>query len=117
MYKQVIVVRKDLKLSKGKWAAQSSHASVSSAFNVMKTNKKIFDAWIFSGQKKVVLCVKNLKELNELCKKAKNLKIPFERVRDMGLTEVKRGTITCVGFGPFDEKIINKVTGSLPLFK
>lgn len=117
MYKQVIVVRKDLKLSRGKLAAQASHASVSSALKVMKSNKKIFNKWLGQGQKKIVLYVKNTRELNKLCRKARKLKIPFEKIRDMGLTEVKKGTLTCVGFGPFDEKIINKVTGSLPLFK
>ena len=50
MYKQVIVVRADLKMGKGKLAAQSSHASYSSA---KKAAKKTLDAWEQECQKKI----------------------------------------------------------------
>ncbi len=112
-YKQVIVIRDDLKLSAGKIAAQSAHASHAAA---RKASKQILKEWESSGEKKVVLKADlgKLKELEEKCSK---LKIPCALIRDAGLTEVGRGTATALGIGPDDEKRINKVTGSLPLMK
>ena len=49
MYKQVIIVRKDLKMSVGKISAQSSHASLSAYQKVMKTDEKIAKEWEREG--------------------------------------------------------------------
>ena len=110
--KQVIVVRSDLKLSKGKLAVQCSHASYSAAKKSKETSK-----WEMEGQKKIVLKAKNLDQLIELKEKCVELRLPHALISDAGLTEVKKGTITCLGIGPADEKKIDKVTGSLPLLK
>ena len=112
--KQVIVVRADIKLSRGKLAAQCSHASYASA---KKTKNSIRDVWEKEGQKKVILKAKDLSELIRLKEKCEKLRLPFSLISDAGLTEVKEGTITCLGIGPDDDKKINKVTGSLPLLK
>ncbi len=114
MYKQVIVVRKDLKMSKGKMAAQVSHAAVDSA---LKSNARKRRAWMKEGQKKVVLYASDEKELLKIAEKCKKLNINFSAIVDAGLTELIPGTLTCVGIGPDKEEIINKVTGSLPLVK
>ena len=114
MYKQVIVIRDDLNLSKGKLAAQVAHASHGAA---RKSDKKIVRLWIVSGEKKVVLKVKDLEELKMLSEKCKKLKLPCVLISDAGLTEVKKGTITALGIGPDEESKINKATGSLPLMK
>lgn len=113
--KQAIIVRKDINLKPGKLAVQSAHASVTSALLCKEKKRKWFKEWIDSGQKKVVLGVKNLTELNELHKKAVSLRIPCAIIRDAGLTEVPPGTVTALGIGPAPEEIINKITGSLPL--
>ncbi|MEK6827722.1 MAG: aminoacyl-tRNA hydrolase, partial [Nanoarchaeota archaeon] len=55
-YKQVILVREDLKIPKGKMAAQCSHASVDST---LKSDKKIVELWKKEGAKKVILKVKD----------------------------------------------------------
>ena len=114
MIKQVIVIRNDLDLSVGKIAVQTAHASRAAARNAKKEIVKI---WEVSGEKKVVLKAKDLDELKTLEEKCKKLKLPYALIRDAGLTEVKKGTITALGIGPDDEKKINKVTGSLPLMK
>ena len=44
-YKQVILVRTDLKMSKGKTAAQCAHASVEATLQLKKKNRLIFSAW------------------------------------------------------------------------
>ncbi|MEM7819426.1 MAG: peptidyl-tRNA hydrolase Pth2 [Candidatus Aenigmatarchaeota archaeon] len=114
MYKQVIVVRSDLKMSRGKLIAQCCHASVSV---LNKINKKILDIWEKSGQKKIVVKVKNIDEMIKLKNKCNKLNIPYSIISDAGLTELTPGTITVMGIGPEEEKKIDKVTGSLPLLK
>ncbi len=61
--KQVIVVRTDLDMGKGKIAAQVGHACVLGAEHVRKSNPEWFSEW-WVGQEKVVLKVANLKELD-----------------------------------------------------
>lgn len=112
MYKQVIVIRKDLKMSKGKLATQAAHASV----NVYKKAKKsIVDEWLSNGGKKVILKVDTEKELINIYEKAKVSKLPCVLIKDAGLTHLSPGTVTAVGIGPDDEKKINKITGKLKL--
>lgn len=112
--KQVIVVRTDIRMSKGKLAAQCCHASVSS---VLKSGKKEIKKWESEGQKKVVLKAKNAEHLIELKKKADSYGLKNSLVSDAGLTELTPGTITALGIGPDEEKKIDKITGSLPLLK
>jgi PTH2 family peptidyl-tRNA hydrolase len=111
--KQVIVVRKDLKLSKGKLAAQVAHASFSSSQRAGRTALKI---WEKDGQKKVVLAA-GRQHLMELEKKCRKLRIPCSLISDAGLTEIPSGTITCLGIGPAEDSKIDRLTGSLPLLK
>jgi len=112
--KQVIVVRKDLKMSVGKIAAQCCHASLGAFENA---DKNIIKLWKKSGEKKIVLEAKNLDEIKELIKRAEKNGVNYFIVRDAGKTEVKKGTLTCVAFGPDYEKKINKITGYLPKLK
>lgn len=112
MYKQVILVRQDLKLPKGKLAAQVSHASVAS---LLKSNKKIVKAWESEGMKKVVLKVKDLDELMGYKKKAEDNKLVVSLISDQGRTVLEPGTITCLGIGPDEEQKIDKVSGKLKM--
>lgn len=110
MLKQVIVVRGDLKLGKGKLAAQAAHAAVSAA-EISKFKKQ----WITEGQKKVVVKCKSIDDLLEIYQKSKISAIPTSLIQDAGLTEVPPGTITCVGIGPDEEERIDKITKNLKL--
>ena len=111
--KQVIVVRSGLRMSKGKLAAQVAHASFSSLQNA---SKRMIKKWEKEGQKKVILEA-GMKQIMELEKKCKKLKIPSSLITDAGSTELLPGTVTCLGIGPDEDYRINKVTGSLPLLK
>ena len=111
-YKQVILVREDLKLPKGKLAAQSSHASVDT---VMKSDKKIVELWKKEGGKKVVLKVKDEKELFKYKQTAEDLGLKTALIKDAGHTVVEPGTITCLGVGPDLEEKIDKVSGKLKM--
>jgi PTH2 family peptidyl-tRNA hydrolase len=113
MLKQVILIRTDLKLSAGKAAAQVAHASL---FAALKAKKKDLQEWISEGAKKIVLQVSSEEELLNYYKKAQAVKFPCALISDAGLTEVPPGTKTSVGIGPAEEKKIDKITGSLPLY-
>ena len=110
--KQVILVREDLKLPKGKMAVQVAHASVEC---VLKSSRKIVDEWHSFGMKKSVLKVKDLKELKAFLAKARAAKLVTALIQDAGLTTIAPGTITCLGIGPDSEEKIDKITGELKL--
>jgi PTH2 family peptidyl-tRNA hydrolase len=112
MYKQVIVVRKDLKLGVGKMASQAAHAAVGSMKNV---NADAVNEWESEGSKKIVLKVGSLRELKQIETKLKKVNIPYFLVKDAGLTQLKTGTATALGIGPIEEKGIDKITGKLKL--
>lgn len=114
-YKQVIVVRTDIKMGKGKLAVQVAHASVSSAEICRAVKPEWFKKWIDTGQKKIVVKVKDVEELKNLKKKADDLGLPNALIIDAGLTQLEPGTITALGIGPAPADIIDKITGELPL--
>jgi PTH2 family peptidyl-tRNA hydrolase len=114
-YKQAIVVRQDLGMSKGKTAAQAAHASISSFLVARERRPEWCQAWLAEGQKKVILKVTSADDLLELKRKAEVERIPNAIIADAGLTELEPGTITCLGLGPAPNAVIDKVTGSLRL--
>jgi len=114
-YKQVIVFRSDLKLSKGKIAAQAGHAAVSAAEEARMYHRKWWEEWIREGQRKIAVKVKSEKELVILEKQAKELGLPCSLIIDKGLTEIPPGTVTCLGIGPAPAEKVDKITGMLSL--
>lgn len=114
-YKQAIIVRHDLKMSKGKTAAQVAHASVSSYLAASRSNPRWTEDWLREGQKKVVLKVSSLEEILELKERADRERIPNAIIADAGLTELEPGTVTCLGLGPAPSETIDRLTSSLKL--
>ena len=112
--KQVIVVRTDLDMGKGKIAAQVDHACVMGAEHVRKSNPEWFSRW-WVGQEKVVLKVVNLKELEEIKRSAIEFNLPWSEITDAGHTQIAPGTTTCISIGPAPEEKIDKITGDLKL--
>jgi peptidyl-tRNA hydrolase (EC 3.1.1.29) len=113
--KQVIVVRTDIKMGKGKIAAQVAHASVTAFVETLKLNKKLAEEWLNSGQKKVVLKAESLEELLNLHKKAIEKGLVAVIIEDKGLTQLPEGTITCLGIGPAESNKIDEITLKLKL--
>lgn len=111
-YKQVIIVRADLKLTKGKMAAQASHASVEA---VLRSNKDDVAKWQQEGMKKIVLKVNTQSELLEYKRKAELAGLVAALITDAGHTHLEPGTITCLGIGPAKEEKIDAITGNLKL--
>lgn len=137
--KQVIVVRKDLNMRKGKIAAQACHASLSAVLRAMlnvecfswnyneEKNKVEFksetenrgenlEQWFDKDYKKIVLYVNSKKELFNLKQVADNMGVICSLITDNGNTEFHGvPTPTCLAFEPLPDEYIDIITGHLPL--
>jgi PTH2 family peptidyl-tRNA hydrolase len=114
-YKQVLVIRMDLKMSRGKIAVQIAHAAVSAAEEARKHSLVSWRGWLWEGQKKVAVKVSSEEELLTLRDKAIKVGLPVHLIRDRGLTELPPGTTTALGIGPARTETVDKITGDLPL--
>lgn len=110
--KQVIVLRKDLNMRKGKMVAQGSHACL---YAYLKTPKEVRDAWFNQRQTKICVSVDSEEELFAIHKAAEAAGLPSVLILDAGLTEFKEPTYTAVGIGPAEDDAVNQITGKLKL--
>jgi PTH2 family peptidyl-tRNA hydrolase len=114
--KQVIVVRSDLKMGKGKAAAQVAHAALDAAEEGRRRHPGWYESWREQGQAKVVLKTDGGEAaLDDLLKKARAMGLPVSLIQDRGLTQLEPGTTTCLGIGPGPADMVDKVTGKLKL--
>ena len=114
-FKQVIAVRTDLGMSKGKLAVQVAHGAVSASERVRVTQQHVWKAWFTEGQKKVVVKVASEEALLDLRRIAVDLGLPFALIRDAGMTELPPGTTTVIAVGPGPAEKIDRLTGELKL--
>jgi len=112
--KQVIAVRTDLKMGKGKIAAQAGHACVLGSEQVRRSNPDWHNAWMVR-QEKIVVKVASLKELDEIITAAQEAGLPCSKVVDAGHTQLEPGTVTCAAIGPAPDERIDRITGGLKL--
>lgn len=132
--KQVIVIRKDLNMRKGKMVSTGSHAVMWALLNagqkdvsetgdmitytirVHKESTLSLDQWLLGHYKKICVSVNSEQELVNLCEQAKAQNLPYQLQHDIGLTEFNGvRTITCCAIGPGPSDIIDAITGHLPL--
>ncbi len=114
-FKQVIAVRTDIKMGKGKLAVQVAHAAVEASSIARSRNRSWYDKWKDGGQAKVVVKAGSLEELYGLRNGAEKLDLPTAIIEDRGLTQLEPGTTTCLAIGPAPSSSIDKVTGNLKL--
>jgi len=124
--KQVIVVRKDLNMRKGKIAAQVAHASMKifldwgdwvsdDCFEINNLPDRIVQ-WMKGSFTKIVVSVNSEEEIYNLAKRATDLDIPHAVIIDHGFTEFHGNkTTTCIAIGPDESEKIDELTGDLPL--
>lgn len=111
-YKQLIVVRKDLKLPTGKAAAQAAHAAIEAAWRASQEDVK---AWRLQGMAKVVLQVPDEKALLAQLQIGKDAGFSTALITDAGRTVVEPGTRTCIAIGPARAEDLDRHFASLKL--
>ena len=129
MIKQVIVMRKDLGMRKGKMVAQGAHASMKVFFDRIHSQRKeagVIDLefsvnedmlyWIEGKFAKICVSVNSEEELLSVYEQAKEAKLPVALITDAGATEFNGvPTNTCLAIGPAKNEEIDKITGNLKL--
>jgi PTH2 family peptidyl-tRNA hydrolase len=114
--KQVIVIRKDLKMRRGKEIAQGSHAAMSFLLKGQSSEEDIIE-WLNGGQTKICLIVNSEDELLELDRKATEKELVSNIITDAGRTEFNGvPTKTCLAIGPNKREDIDEITGHLKLY-
>lgn len=125
--KQVIVIRKDLKMRRGKECAQAAHASI--AFLTRRLSwpgggreaRGVFSppefTWLTTRFRKVTLQVDSEEELLSVYQRAEASGLVVHLITDAGLTEFGgEPTRTCLAIGPDYDSKIDAVTGDLRLY-
>jgi PTH2 family peptidyl-tRNA hydrolase len=130
--KQVIAIRTDLNMRKGKIAAQVAHAAMKVFLNEIKfqedpLHKNEYSAhlfnidsatkfWLESSFTKVVVGVEGEEEIYELAEKSRAAGIRYAIIVDNGFTEFHGNkTTTCIAIGPAEAKMLDPITGKLKL--
>lgn len=110
-HKQVIAIRKDLEMRRGKEIAQGAHASRKAA---KRCDGSVVADWEMDGQTKIVVGIESEEAVLDLHKSASG-NVPVALIRDRGHTEVEAGTVTAIAVGPAKSEDVDKHTGDLKL--
>lgn len=118
MLKQVIIVRKDLNMRKGKMIAQGAHASLTAAYAALNDYQKViyFQDWFHGDQRKIAVGAPDEETLHRIYAVALEAGLPAALIQDHGLTEFGGvPTYTAVAIGPAEDEDVDPITGSLTL--
>lgn len=113
--KQVIVMRTDLNMRKGKMIAQGAHASLTACIRAQVLNDPRYQHWLDNGMKKICVGIGSAAELVKLYTDAENSGIVASLILDQGLTEFNEETFTAVAIGPADDEAVDEFTRHLKL--
>ncbi|MGI9470055.1 MAG: aminoacyl-tRNA hydrolase [Rubripirellula sp.] len=124
IYKQVIVMRHDLKMRRGKQIAQGAHASMSFLCHRLRERGELsiedFEAparaWLSGAFAKVCCRVDSEEELMAVYEQASEAGLETHLITDSGKTEFHGvPTRTCIAIGPDLTSRIDAITGELSL--
>ncbi|KAH8413757.1 hypothetical protein KR222_007546, partial [Zaprionus bogoriensis] len=116
--KLALIVRGDLRMGKGKTAAQCAHAAVmcyQSAAQGSEAQHALLQRWCRTGQPKIVLRVDSYEQLSGLQQQAQQASVVAALVRDAGRTQLEAGTATVLGLGPATAAELDKLVAHLKL--
>jgi PTH2 family peptidyl-tRNA hydrolase len=124
--KQVIVMRKDLNMRKGKMIAQGAHASMKVLLDAgaLAENRSRFELttwpaladWLGGRFAKICVSVTSEPELDAIVERARAAGVPCALIVDSGATEFHGvPTKTCCAVGPAWADEVDAITGGLPL--
>ena len=136
--KMMIVMRRDLKMRKGKIAAQAGHACVDVILRALNKEGRMNDFemtpggvalketdkpgspltdWFAYGCAKICVYVDSEEALESVAQRAKERGIVASVVTDAGMTEFHGvPTKTCLALEPLPSDVADELTGSLPLY-
>jgi PTH2 family peptidyl-tRNA hydrolase len=138
--KQMIVMRRDLKMRKGKIAAQAGHACVEATLMALVREGRLdqvrvtpdqgwvylddegssptaLSEWFDAGVAKVCVYVDSEQELLDIAEQGRERGFLVALIRDAGITEFHdEPTYTCLAFEPLSADQIDPITGELPLY-
>ena len=138
--KQMIVMRRDLKMRKGKIAAQAGHACVEAVLMALARENRLAQVqvsdeggwvyladegtpstplsdWFDAGVAKVCVYVDGEEALLDLYEQGRQAGFAVALIRDAGLTEFHgEPTFTCLAFEPLYPSQVDPLTGDLPLY-
>lgn len=142
--KQMIVMRRDLKMRKGKIAAQAGHACVEAVLMALAREGRLDQVrtiadeagnpswvaldhaagdaspltdWFDAGVAKVCVYVDGEDALLDIAREGREAGFVVALIRDAGFTEFHgEPTYTCLAFEPLPAESIDPITGNLPLY-
>lgn len=129
-HKQVLVLRKDLGMRKGKMVAQGAHASLGALLAWARENypgaqtgqfvaipmDEHIGPWLGAAFTKICVAVDSEQQLLEIYERVTRANLPRALIKDNGLTEFKGvPTYTAVAVGPAEASLVDAITGGLPL--
>ena len=136
--KQMIVMRRDLKMRKGKIAAQAGHACVDAVLRALAREGRLgqvrageagaflesgdmpatpLSEWFEKGEAKICVYVDSEEELLALHRRAQEAGVLSSLICDAGMTEFHgEATYTCLALEPLPRDRADELTGNLPLY-
>lgn len=113
--KMVFVVNHELKMGKGKIAAQVAHAAVKATLACGERDPALLDAWFKTGQKKICVKGDSAQHLEQLSIDAKKNGLLANKIHDAGHTQIPAGSFTVLALGPCRDEDVETITGDLKL--
>lgn len=114
-YKMLLCVNQELKMGKGKIAAQCGHAAVGCYKRAAKKCPSALKAWEYTGCAKIAVKCPTQEEMHIIMTKASKAGIPFYLVEDAGRTQIAAGSQTVLGLGPAPVRVFEDITSHLRL--
>lgn len=113
--KQIILIRNDLGMSKGKMCSMASHASLISFENARREYRDVAYTWFHESQVKITLKVDSEEQLLQIYNLAINHKIPCSLIKDYPSPHHNQKEYVSVAIGPYNDELINEMTNGLKL--
>lgn len=119
--RMALVVRQDLKMGKGKAAAQCLHATLALYKKITSStsgsyNPAMVQRWERYGQAKITLQVPDQESMDMLFAQAMSLGVNAAIIHDAGRTQIAAGSATVLGLGPAPKAVLDQITGELKLY-
>ena len=114
-FKLLLCVNNELKMTKGKIAAQCGHATLGAYRLSTKYCQSALRTWEYTGQAKIAVKVEKEAEIYDLMMKAKDAGLVCYLVEDAGKTQIAAGSRTVLAIGPAPVELLDTITSHLKL--